>query len=98
MFFFGVATADGKDEDHVGLDQARSTEPICVACVPALIVHSRGKLGDVVRWCIRFDLRDLAKIADRVGGMPCTAADTKEKEPARTLAQVEEQIRGAFDS
>jgi len=33
-----------------------------------------------------------------MGSVPCPAADTKQKQPAVALAQVDEQISGPFDS
>src|SRR6266852_8465714 len=41
-----VTPANGKDEDHVRFIQPRSTKPIGVAGLPAVIVHPRCELGN----------------------------------------------------
>lgn len=96
--FLRVASANGKNEDHVGFIQPRAAKPVGVAGFPALIVHSRCEFGNIVRRGVCFDLSDLAKVADRMGSVPCPSADTKQKQSAAAVAQVNEQIGGPFDS
>src|SRR5882724_8429735 len=61
---FCVATADGKNKDHVLVVQPGAPKPIGITSVPALVVHACGEFGHIIRGRVSLDLSDLAEIAD----------------------------------
>ena len=64
--FRRIPTTDGKYKDHVYAAQATSAQPIRVTGLPAVIVDPRGEFRHVIRSRVSFDLRDFAKVANRM--------------------------------
>ena len=95
--FLGVSSADGNDKDHVFVVQPAATQPIGVAGIPTFVVHPGGQFRNVVRWRVGFNLRDLAEIAHRVGGMARAAADAEDEQPAASLPEVREKVDCVLD-
>ena len=58
-----------------------TVEPRGEGRLPSLVVGARGELGDVVGRSVALDQAELAKVVDRVGGVPGAAADAKDEQP-----------------
>jgi hypothetical protein len=95
--FYGVAAADGENEDHVGFVEMRAAKPVGVAGVPAFVVNAGGELGNIVGGSVGFDLGDFAEVADSVRCVAGAAANTQKEKTAGAFAQVGEELGGLFD-
>ena len=94
---FCIAAADGKNEDHIFFAQAGAAEPVRITGVPAFVVHACGEFGDIIGGGVGLDLGDFAEIADCMRGMTSSSSHTEKKEPSRALAELEKQVRRAFN-
>ena len=90
-----VAAADREDEQRVARAEARDLEPLGEARVPALVVHARGQLGDVVGRRVGLEAADLAEVVDRVAGVAGRAADAEDEEAPARVAHAPEADRPA---
>src|SRR5262249_31801701 len=61
-----VTTADREHEQAVVGTQVGRTEPVRVRMVPPVVVDTRGQLGDVVRYAVGLDLRELPEVTGSV--------------------------------
>src|SRR6266403_1505413 len=92
-----VTAPDREHEDTIGTAQAADLEPANERAFPAFIIDARGELGDIVRWRITLDTRELAKVVDRVRTIRGAPAHAQEEQPTVRRLDVRQHDRHPLD-
>ena len=85
-FFSRLPPPTENTSTRVARAEARDLEPLGEAGVPALVVHARGQLGDVVGRRVGLEAADLAEVVDGVAGVAGRAADAQDEQAPAGVA------------
>ena len=87
-FFSAAAAADREHQHGVARADPRALQPAGEAGLPAFVVGARGQLGNIVGGRVGFEAAQLAKVVDRVAGVPGRAADAQDEQTSAAFAHV----------
>ena len=86
-----------KHEHRVVGAEPRAFEPARQRGLPAVVVHARGQLADVVGRRVRLEAAELAEVVDRVAGMAGGSADAEHEETSASVSRPRQTGRDAVD-